>query len=87
MLRIPDEIDATPVGSRLVLYHRSNRTATVLNPLGSVIWQGLGKSSTRQGLVDLVLAEFPTTDRGQVVADVETFVADLISKGLLESDQ
>ena len=49
------DVDSSSVGDRVVLYHRGSRTALVLNPTGSWLWQGLVASATALDLAGRAL--------------------------------
>lgn len=53
------------------------------NPSGTVLWQALADGTTREALVQRLLAEF---DVGEAAAreDVDRFVTELDARGLLE---
>jgi hypothetical protein len=53
------------------------------NPAGAVLWQALAVGATRDELVRRILAEFEV-DEATAGADVDRFLADLDSRGLLE---
>ncbi len=87
MIRRHPGVVETPVGTRVVLYHRDNRTASVLNPTGAMLWQRLGEDvDTIEALVDALAADHSHVDRESVARDVGVFVDDLTQKGLISAD-
>lgn len=70
---------ATPVGDRIVLYHNVSRTALVLNPTGGWIWSRLDAPRTQAELVADLRQRFPTLSADAASADVEAFIAQLLS--------
>jgi orotate phosphoribosyltransferase-like protein len=61
-------------------------TATYLsaNASGRLLWRALVAGATREELVSSLVDEFEI-DAGRAAADVDTFIAELSRRGLLES--
>lgn len=52
------------------------------NPAGATLWRALAHGASRDDLIELLLAEFDI-DEARATTDVETFVAELATHGLL----
>lgn len=68
---------ATPVGDRIVLYHRVSRTALVLNPTGSWMWGQLDRGRTPGELAQQLRDRFPALSGADADRDVSAFLTDL----------
>ena len=76
--RSPDA-SASTVGDRVVLYHRKNRAALVLNPTGTWVWQQLAAPLSAQALADALRTRFPSLSPEDAERDVNAFIAELTS--------
>lgn len=76
---VGDSHMVVPVGTRT----RDIPGVIALSESGSLLWGALEKDATEEGLVEVLLAEYEV-DRAQAEADVEEFVAELRSNGILE---
>lgn len=74
--RSPDA-SVSPVGDRVVLYHRVSRTALVLNPTGSWMWGRLAEPRTPDDLVSDLQARYPGLTEADARRDVSRFLAEL----------
>jgi hypothetical protein len=54
-----------------------------LNPVGSVIWKALRDGSGREQIISILRDNFLEADDAQIVEDVDAFLAELKSKGLM----
>lgn len=77
-------VDSSLAGDRVVLYERQSRSAIVLNPTGTHLWQTLSQPQTVSQLRDSLCSLYPTLDAGQAMRDVETFLNDLSDKKLVQ---
>ncbi|RYX84600.1 PqqD family protein [bacterium] len=77
-------VDSSLAGDRVVLYERQSRSAIVLNPTGTHLWQTLSQPQTAQQLSEALCVLYPTLDSGQAKHDVETFLSDLSAKQLVQ---
>ena len=66
-----------------MLYHRTSRTALVLNPTGSWMWQQLASPRTPDALADDLRSRFPSLPDDDARRDVESFLADLAHHGMV----
>ena len=80
------EVDASAVGDRVVLYHRSTRSALVLNPTATRLWALLDVPRTTGDLVAELRERFPDVTEEQASVDVVALLDDLQRKGLVASD-
>jgi hypothetical protein len=78
-----DQVEASTVGDRVVLYHRTSRTALVLNPTGSHLWTRLDRPSSPEDLTVALQARFPALSPEDASRDVSTFLDELIRHGAL----
>ncbi len=77
-------VDSSLAGDRVVLYERQSRSAIVLNPTGTHLWQTLTQPQTAEQLSTALRALYPTLNSGQAMRDVETFLNDLSAKQLVQ---
>jgi hypothetical protein len=71
------EATESTVGDRVVLYHRISRTALVLNPTGTWIWQQLASPRPLAELATGLRARFHSIDEAQADRDVLAFLDEL----------
>lgn len=76
-------VDSSLAGDRVVLYERESRSAIVLNPTGTHLWQTLAVPCTAAQLRDSLRVLYPGLDSERATRDVETFLDDLRDKSLL----
>ena len=63
--------------------HTSFHNMIKLNPTGKFLWEKLKEETTREALVDAMVAEYKI-DRALATRDVDAFLASLSSFGALE---
>ena len=68
---------ASPVGERVVLYHRVSRTAIVLNPTGGWMWGRLGTPQTAVDLATQLRERYPSLSPEDAQRDVSGFLDEL----------
>ena len=78
-----DQVEASTVGDRVVLYHRTSRTALVLNPTGSHLWERLVTPASTEDLTAALRERFPALAREDALRDVSAFVDELTRHGAL----
>jgi hypothetical protein len=66
------------VGDRVVLYHRTTRSALVLNPMATWLWGLLGVPRTASDLVDEVRGRFPSVTEERAGVDLVALLDDLL---------
>jgi hypothetical protein len=54
-----------------------------LNPAGAMIWKALQDGSGREQIISMLRDKFDEADDAQILEDVDTFLAELKSKGLI----
>jgi hypothetical protein len=74
--RSPDASVST-VGDRVVLYHRVTRTALVLNPIGTLMWERLARPCDAAELVSDLRTRLRAVAQSDAERDVAAFLRDL----------
>jgi coenzyme PQQ synthesis protein D (PqqD) len=69
-------VDISRVGERAVLYHRDSRTALVLNPSGSWLWEQLATLRSRDQLAAALRAKYNLSPE-KADRDIDQFLNDL----------
>jgi hypothetical protein len=77
-----DEVVWRDVGDELVVLELSTSTYLTLNGTAKQIWEGLAGGATRGALVESLVDRYQIS-ADQARADVDSFVAELSSRGLL----
>lgn len=78
-----DQIEASTVGDRVVLYHRTSRTALALNPTGSHLWERLARPASTEDLTAALRNRFPALAPEDALRDVSSFLDELTGHGAL----
>ncbi len=78
-------VDSSLAGDRVVLYERQSRSAIVLNPTGTHLWQTLTAPQTAVQLRDSLIALYPGLEEERATRDVEAFLTDLGAKHLIHT--
>lgn len=73
------------VDGEIVGLHLQSSSYLRINEAGSVLWQALAEGSTRTQLVSLVSDRFDV-DQERAAHDVDLFLTELASRGLLQED-
>ncbi len=73
------------LGDEIVALDLRSSTYLSTNPAGTTLWRELERGTTRTQLVRALLDEFEVTPE-RAGADVDTFLADCRSRGLLAED-
>ena len=76
-----DHVEVSAVGNRVVLYHRTSRSALVLNPTGSHLWDRLGTPAALPDLVAALCEKFPALSAEDARKDVAAFLDELTRHG------
>lgn len=76
---VGDSYMVVPVGMRT----RDIPGVIALSESGALLWEKLEQDATKDELVEALLAEYEV-EREQAEADVDAFVSELRSKGILE---
>jgi hypothetical protein len=74
-------VEASAVGDRVVLYHRTSRSALVLNPTGSHLWERLAVPATLPDLAAALREKFPALSGEDARRDVVAFLDELTRHG------
>ena len=69
---------------RAVLLDAGGETLTTLNPTGTTIWRSLDGSRDVSELAACLAVDHPDVERRTLEADVEAFLAELDTDGLVE---
>ena len=67
----------------MVLYHRASRSALVLNPNGSQLWQRLATPASLHDLTAALRARFPALTGEDALRDVSAFLDELTRHGAI----
>lgn len=82
--RQAEGVTSERTGERVVVLDAAGTTMTTLNPTGAVLWGAIDGARGVEELTDELVAEFPSVDRSVLLADVRTFVDELLADGLIE---
>ncbi len=74
---------ASPVGDRIVLYHRLSRAAVVLNPTGSWMWLKIAEPRTAADLVGDLRKRFRSLSAEDAERDVLSFLHQLTTHAMV----
>ena len=77
------DVEASTVADRVVLYHRTIRTALVLNPMATWLWGLLETPRTADELVNEIRRHFPDVTEERAASDLSTLLDDLVQRGML----
>lgn len=78
-----EHVEVSTVGDRVVLYHRTSRSALVLNPTGSWLWERLATPARPEDLTAVLRARFPALTPEAAVRDVASFLDELTRHGAI----
>lgn len=78
-----DQVEASTVGDRVVLYHRTSRTALVLNVTGSQLWERLAGPASIEDLTSILRERFPGLAPVDALRDVSSFLDELTRHGAI----
>jgi hypothetical protein len=71
------QVEASVVGDRVVLYHRTSRSALVLNPSGTYLWERLATPAALPDLAATLRERFPGLSGDDARRDVAAFLDEL----------
>ena len=77
------QVEASAVGDRVVLYHRTSRSALVLNPTGSHLWERLATPAALPDLAGALREKFPSLSADDARKDVAAFLDELTRHGAI----
>jgi hypothetical protein len=78
-----EQVEESTVGDRVVLYHRTSRSALVLNPTGSRLWERLVTPARPEDLTATLRERFPALTRDAALRDVSSFLDELTRHGAI----
>jgi hypothetical protein len=78
-----EQVEVSTVGDRVVLYHRTSRSALVLNPTGSRLWERLATPARPEDLTADLRERFPALSPEAAVRDVSSFLDELTRHGAI----
>ena len=78
-----EQVEVSTVGDRVVLYHRTSRSALVLNPSGSRLWERLATPASSQDLTVTLRERFPALTPDDALRDVSSFLDELTRHGAI----
>ena len=76
-----DAVDST-VGDETVILHLGNGTYYGLDPIGTIIWEGLKAGQALSDIRAAIVTDYDVSD-GVVEADMRRFVSDLLDHDIL----
>lgn len=83
-IRVPEEVLMRDLGDEAVVLHLPSQTYFGLDAVGARTWTLLATSPSIQAAFESLLAEYDV-EPGVLRADLETFVSELVARGLLET--
>ena len=81
--RRAEEVDASKVGDRVVLYQRHTKKALVLNPTGARVWESLSEPCMTSDLAERLVQDFSSLAPDQAAQDVTTYLTELVDEGVV----
>ena len=79
---LSDDAIANPVGGETVILHLGNGTYYGLDPVGSMLWEGLKAGQPVSKVCDAILEKYDV-ERETVEQDLRRFLAELAENGLI----
>lgn len=83
--RLSDDAIANSVGGETVILHLGSGTYFGLDPIGSLLWEGI-KAGQRPDEVCAKILEEYDAERETIERDLRTFIQELSSHGLVVRD-
>lgn len=80
------DIQSTPVGDRLVLFHRGTGASIVLNPSAAILWEALEHPATAQDLAGHLCRRHTGLSAERATEDVMRCLEQFVSQSLVTSD-
>ena len=80
--QLSDDAIANPVGGETVILHLGNGTYYGLDPVGSLLWEGLKAGQSPLQVCDAILESYDA-ERETVEHDLRRFLAELSDNGLI----
>lgn len=72
-----DKTSTHPSGERVVVFHQVTRDSIVLNPTGSLIWEALTTSKTREQLLTVLSEAYPEVPQEALESDLDAYLTEL----------
>jgi PqqD family protein of HPr-rel-A system len=86
MIRFSDTVTVSRVDEELVLLDSRSGKYFGLNAVGRRIFELLSENPNRKEALETLLTEYDV-EEGQLRADIDRFLVELKSKGLVETDE
>jgi hypothetical protein len=86
IFRRADDVQSTPVGDRLVLFHRATGASIVLNPSAAILWGALEHPSTAQELAGHLCRRHEGLSAERATEDVNRCLGQFVSQSIVTSD-
>lgn len=83
MLNRSPDVTYEVVDGQAVLVDPNGRELLTLNAVGTVVWQALDGTRDEAGIVESLSEQFPDVERNDLVRDVDAFITELRSSGLV----
>lgn len=83
--RLSDDAIANSVGWETVILHLGSGTYFGLDPIGSLLWEGIKAGQLPSEVCIKILEEYDT-DRETIESDLRTFIQELSCHGLVVRD-
>lgn len=81
-----DRFETQRIGKELAVHDRSSGQVHLLNSTAALVWIALREGSGREGVAARLAARHPEIPAGQIKADVDGVIEDLLNRKLLETD-
>jgi Coenzyme PQQ synthesis protein D (PqqD) len=86
VLRRSPRVTYELVDDQAVLVDPGGQELLTLNPVGALVWEAIDGARDEQQIADLIAERFAEVDRSRIESDVQAFVAELLSSGLVVED-
>ena len=78
-------VSESRVGEKVILYHKSDKKAVVLNPTGAWVWEVITSPHTLDALSELLRGHYPELTQERAKQDLSTYLAELEGQKVIES--
>ena len=82
--RISSRASDSRVADETVILHLGSDTYFGLDPVGTVIWEGLRQGLSTDAILARLTARFAGTEPARIARDMEAFLADLLAHDIIE---
>jgi PqqD family protein of HPr-rel-A system len=80
------DVQSTPVGERIVLFHRGTGKSIVLNPAAAMLWAALGEPATVADLAERLCRHHAGLSPERAAEDAARCIEQLAAESLVISD-